>query len=443
MHRPRYTLALAATLAALLAGCAASPWHSSPSGAPTPAVSTAALSTSAATTSASTTVAVNPQGMHEVLGEIQRIGALDLATQEQLLHDLQQVDPSLWPQMIVQFRAQLAYAERARQQANLTASNTTTSNTATSNTATSVAAAPTPSSSAALSPGAAASVQPVSHLAGKGDEQSVVPAVALTSTASSEKSTGKSALSGAAASSAPADGKNTAWKAHLEATIAAKEAQLKTDGKGEGDEVRQAQLRMLYLLAGRRDDALRPIPDASAATQGFWSEQLYGLAAMIDERAAGDEGRRAADARQHLDDALFRLRQRCPLTLRNLAFCKRIQNFGCIEPFEGTEFSPGQPVLLYAEVENLVSQAMSRGHHTALRSSYQIFDGRGQQLTEEQFTMTEEYCRSPRRDYFVSYVLHMPERITPGKYTLKLTVEDLKGHNIAQSSLDFSIQKLR
>jgi hypothetical protein len=232
------------------------------------------------------------------------------------------------------------------------------------------------------------------------------------------------------------------WRQHLTAAIAEKEAQLKADGKGEHDEARQAQLRMLYLLAGRRDDALRPIPAASPAAQAYWSEQLYGLAAMIDDQAA-DSSRRTTEAKQHLDDALAKLRERCSLVVRNLAFCKRIESFGCVEPFDDSEFHAGQLVLLYAELENLVNQSTSRGQHTAIRSSYQIFDQRGQQVTEEQFTMSEEYCRRVRRDYYVSYKLYLPEKLLPGKYTLKLTVEDLKGHNVAQSSLDFSIKKQR
>ena len=41
-------------------------------------------------------------------------------------------------------------------------------------------------------------------------------------------------------------------------------------------------LQMLYLLAGRRDDALAPIPGAQPALQDFWSKQLYGLATWLD-----------------------------------------------------------------------------------------------------------------------------------------------------------------
>ena len=98
-------------------------------------------------------------------------------------------------------------------------------------------------------------------------------------------------------------------------------------------------------------------------------------------------------------------------------------------------------MLLYAEVENLVNQSTPKGYHTAVKSSYQIFDSRGQRLAEDQFTHTEEYCRNPRRDYFVGYELHLPDRVYSGSYTLQLTIEDLKSHKIGQASVDFTVKE--
>lgn len=97
-------------------------------------------------------------------------------------------------------------------------------------------------------------------------------------------------------------------------------------------------------------------------------------------------------------------------------------------------------MLLYAEVENFASESTPKGYHTALRSSYQIFDGRNQRVADHQFTTTEEYCRRPRRDYFIGYHLRLPKRIYPGKHTLQLTIEDLKSQKVGQSSIELTIK---
>jgi hypothetical protein len=198
---------------------------------------------------------------------------------------------------------------------------------------------------------------------------------------------------------------------------------------------------MLYLLAGRRDDALRPIASAPASQQGFWVAELYGLSTWLDTQRNADEPRRAAEAKQHLGEAVNRLGESCPLVVRSLAFCTEIQSFGCVKPFAQTEFQPGQAVLLYAEIENLSSEATPKGVHTSIQSSYQIFDNRGQRVADEEFTATEEYCRNPRRDYFVGYELHLPERVYPGKHTLQLTVRDTKSQKIGQATIDFTVKK--
>ncbi len=64
--------------------------------------------------------------------------------------------------------------------------------------------------------------------------------------------------------------------------------------------------------------------------------------------------------------------------------------------FEHDEFKPGGKVLLYAEVENFVSNQTPRGYHTALTGSYQIFDNEGRRVDEHEFSATEEWCQSRR-----------------------------------------------
>ena len=97
-------------------------------------------------------------------------------------------------------------------------------------------------------------------------------------------------------------------------------------------------------------------------------------------------------------------------------------------------------LLLYAEVENFAAESTPKGYHTAMRSSYQIFDSRNQRVADDRGTTTEEHCQRPRRDYFIGYHLTLPKRIYPGKHTLQLTVEDLKSHKVAQSSIEFVIR---
>ena len=230
------------------------------------------------------------------------------------------------------------------------------------------------------------------------------------------------------------------WQAHLAAAIHQLEAESKGAANTDAAVAQQAYLRMLYLLAGRRNDALSPIPGASPPAQDYWSKQLYGLATWLDTDHTPDGARRAAETKRILSEAMMRLGEAAPLVVHNMAFCTSVQSFGSITPVRKTEFAPGQEVLLYTEVENYTVEPTQRGFHTALRSSYQIFDARGQRVADHEFAAMEEYCQSPRHDFFIYYKFFLPKRIYNGKHTLQLTIEDLKSHKVGQSSIDLSIK---
>jgi hypothetical protein len=251
------------------------------------------------------------------------------------------------------------------------------------------------------------------------------------------------------------------WQVMLAATIRSLEESLATpSGATTSDDVarRQAQLRMLYLLAGRRDDALRPIAEAEPPARQFWTDWLYGTATYLDPQI-DNPARRATVAVRQLEDAVSDLAAQANLEVCNLAFCRRVTSFGVYESFTapaagetplrtataksargGYVFAPNQEVLLYAEVRNFTSRHTDRGYHTALRPSYQVFDASGRRLgTVTELGESHDYCQHRRRDFFVRYHLYLPSRIEPGDYKLKLTIEDINSTKVAEGSLEFSI----
>jgi hypothetical protein len=197
---------------------------------------------------------------------------------------------------------------------------------------------------------------------------------------------------------------------------------------------------MLYLLADRREDALRPIPSAPPAVQEFWSQELYGLATWLDSRRVSDPSRRAGESKPALAGAVHRLGELAPLVVRSLTFITEVKSYGVYKPFAKNEFTPGQELLLYAEVEDFKSEDTPKGFHTVLQGSYQIFDGRGQRVASHELNTVEEYCRNARRDFYIPYNLTLPKRIYAGKHTLQLTLVDQKSQKIGQASVEFGVK---
>jgi hypothetical protein len=487
-----------------LVGCANSPWsasraereklaHQSASPAATPAAAPAASASAAP--GAAPGAPTDAQALQQAMAEVQQLGFLSPADQATLMADLQKTDRSLWPLVLWQFRATVAYRRQAEQR---DAAEKTRSLSPESER---LARQPNPPLQAQvfpdrpIPPGALPPTWPQPAGPAATPLQPAPQDVLLSSPPGVQPPPQRPLRPGdAAQDTRPAPGRQPAGEyaavpqprgpqggnivppdprsdsvarvrpidrpaaepgtiipasfdspieaespLRLAEAIRTMETQGKSGSKDDSEIARQARLRMLYLLAGRREEALRPIP-GPPAMQDFWSKQMYALAVLLDTERTPDGARRAAETKQILAEALTRLGETAPLVVRNLAFCKAVQSYGCLTPFSNYEFAPGQEVVLYAEVENFTNEPSAKGFHASLRSSYQILDNRGQRVSEPESTTTDDYCQNSRRDFFIGYDIHLPKRIYPGKHVLQLTVEDLKNHKVGQSTIEFTVK---
>ncbi len=229
------------------------------------------------------------------------------------------------------------------------------------------------------------------------------------------------------------------WQAYVDEAVVALEEHVGGTNEGK-DPVDQARLRLLYLITGRRDEALAAIEGVSAAEKEFWSKELYALGALFDETQP-DRTRRAALASEHLRQAADRLGEVGGLVVKSLHFCTEVKGYGTFSAFAKDEFRLGQEVLLYCEVENFQSTLTDRGHHTALKGRYQIFDASGNVVAEKDLSLKEEHCQNRRRDFFIPYFVWMPKQVPAGRYQLKLTIEDVHAQKVAESTIDFAMKE--
>jgi hypothetical protein len=379
-----YSIIAAVLIGVSLSGCAASPWSGN-----------MPLDATQATAKATPTPAPSdPQQFQNALAELQRLGPIDQAAHDQLLADLRQSDPAIWPLVIQQFRATQAYRQQAL-----------------------------------CHDGGPRFVQRLPAIDGKLPvTSSLQEAYPSTSAPSSD------GVLPASYAAPPADD----WRRRLNETIVALEAETPADPRTPADVAQHARLRLLYAAAGRREDAARPIPNASPATQQFLAKEIEGIEAWLNAEHAPDPLRRAAEAKPALLEALARLGETGPLLVRNAAFCTEVLGFGSVKRFDKNEFAADQEVLLYAELENFVSEPSPQGFHTSLRGCYEIVDALGRQVVRREFSAIDDQCKSPRRDFFVVYRFHLPRQLAQGKYMLRLVVQDAIGQKAGQASIEFT-----
>lgn len=231
------------------------------------------------------------------------------------------------------------------------------------------------------------------------------------------------------------------WEQQLVQLI--KETETKLVQATEKDRLEmQVYLRMLYLMAGMEEKALIPIEGITPAESEFWKNTLWGLSNYLDKESIPDLRDRAAETTRQFLNAVHRLSKTASLKVTNLAFCQRIHSFGNFERFPGHpnyEFKAGQPVLLYAEVNNFYSERANKQFRTVLQSTISLLDDQGNQIWEQQFEPTEDFCQSRRRDYFHTYNFKIPQTADTGNYVLKLTVTDQLSKKAAHATFQFHI----
>lgn len=408
----------------------------------------------------------------DTLSELQASGAIDPETQQRMIEDLRQIDPALWPQLLQYYRSSMALRKKseraaAKEGASFAATNVEvempqSAAPASEGSREPLAAAPAAVAAApaeTAAPAAAASAPELlaadpaaTELVAQTAPRKAQPRSAATDKGSAaEKQAGPiklvtatvPAASDAAAAPAKAADQDDAnsWEEHLQAAVAKLEGMTSEPAQSAGEASRHAALRLLYLVCGRREDALTPIRGIPPGQQDFWSQELYGLSNYLDTERNPDSSRRAAEAVDRLREAAARLGEQATLAVKNLTFCTEVTSYGVYKPFGKDEFKAGQEVLLYAEVENFKSKQTDKGYQTALKSSYQILDPHGARVESQDFEVTEEHCHNVRRDFFMRYHIWMPKRIYSGRYTLQLTIEDTYSQKLGQSSLEFTIKE--
>lgn len=223
------------------------------------------------------------------------------------------------------------------------------------------------------------------------------------------------------------------WRTDLRRAIDKLEMELRDSPDGLAGMEGQAKVRLLHLVAGNTEDAMRSIEGVSPAVQDFWREEIYGLGTMLDPIGISDPMSRRTLGAERLEDALSRLRAECRLELQNLCLvAKGVSRFGEYEELGSYEFHPGDELLFYVEPKNLTFKPWEGKYQTSRSLHWEVLNRDGIRVIDLDPTeIRESYFRSPDMPYYINRGVHLPSNLVPGTYVLRVTVTDL--NNSAKS----------
>lgn len=205
---------------------------------------------------------------------------------------------------------------------------------------------------------------------------------------------------------------------------------------------RQVVARHLMVLSGDPERAVDPLEGLSEEESQYLRHQLLGLWKIVDPKGHPVPSHRFSSALPEIRKATGHLAAASSsLDVRALEFCTEIESYGQIKPFPSRRFAAGQEVILYCEIENFVSTAVEGGFETRLRGTYDLLDAKGERIASQTLPEDQQTSKNHLRDYFIAYQMYLPEAIDPGRYQLRLTMEDIHGKKYGQATVEFEIKR--
>lgn len=241
------------------------------------------------------------------------------------------------------------------------------------------------------------------------------------------------------------------WKTRLDEAIELAEQRL--NRMKEPADSERVNLRLLKALRGQMEQMESSPPGAFSANEAqYWQHQLEAITAMLGTPASGNQAitdyRRHQTAHktlEHLRHAVSQLESMASLKVTSGHFCTEITGFGQFRTFASNEFSPGQKMLVYCEVENYrtLEHPSTTGNdfHTRLRGSFAIYDSNGKVAQQAEYPTVDDVARKRRRDFYMYMPVTLGD-LPPGQYVLHALVEDVHGNKTASLDppLPFSVK---
>jgi hypothetical protein len=180
-------------------------------------------------------------------------------------------------------------------------------------------------------------------------------------------------------------------------------------------------------------------------------ELLIALLALAARVGEGNAHSGACDA-PALDEARRQLaaalKARAPLSLGAVCFCSEVKAFGVYKPIpaERVCYQPGEPMKLYIEVRDFLSQPRDGCFETRLAATVTFKDDHGKPVMQPiNLAAFADRSLTARQDYFIVLTIPVPPGLPQGPYTLWLDVRDETptpdgaAPRCARRSLDFHV----
>ena len=137
---------------------------------------------------------------------------------------------------------------------------------------------------------------------------------------------------------------------------------------------------------------------------------------------------------------------KAPFTLTSACPCVVVREFGDYDKLPPDyAFQPEGHMEIYVEMQNFSTVRRNGGYEIWLSSQADIYDDANRLVPNSHVAFDraaepdKSHTWTPLRDAHRRYTLRLPKDLPPGRYTLRLQVEDLPSHRIAKYDVPFNV----
>jgi hypothetical protein len=131
------------------------------------------------------------------------------------------------------------------------------------------------------------------------------------------------------------------------------------------------------------------------------------------------------------------------LTIPQIQICRRVNGFDDIVPLDAERLRQGQAILIYATLENFHSIATEEGYRTLTLSTLEVQRRDGRIVHHQSLGTAADVAQTPRREFFLTHLVTVPEELPPGEYIFLLSINDMLRHGRAQAQIAVRIMEDR
>ncbi len=165
---------------------------------------------------------------------------------------------------------------------------------------------------------------------------------------------------------------------------------------------------------------------------------------MLNNRVIfGDGGRDGVGVRDQLDQELDDLFGQMPIRIQNVQLCRRTFGYGIYEPFDSYTFLSGNDnrSIVYVELDHFCTVKRSdERFEVKLQQELTLFnESDGLAVWRHEPVEIVDISRNRRHDFFMNQRITLPARLSVGKYLLKVSVTDMHGGSIDETTVGIEI----